>query len=136
LSPKLASLRASRSAPDFVRMNTSTGPLARRRNFASHSVFSDAFTFSIVCVMLFAGAPVRADLHVLGVAHDLVGQLHHLFRHRGREEQRLARGRVRQRLHDPADVGPEAHVHHPVGLVEHQRVELVELPPRRCACGP
>ena len=34
--------------------------------------------------------------------------------------------RVRQRLDDPADVGPEAHVHHAVRFVEHQRVELVE----------
>ena len=33
-------------------------------------------------------------------------------------------GAVRQRVDDPADVGPEAHVHHPVRLVEHQRVEL------------
>ena len=38
-------------------MNTSTGPSVRRRNFASHSVFSAAATFSIVCVMLLAGPP-------------------------------------------------------------------------------
>ena len=76
--------------------------------------------------MLFAGPPADPDLHVLRVAHDFVGQLHHLFRHRRREEQRLPCRRIRQRLHDAADVGPEAHVHHPIGFVEHERVELVE----------
>ena len=72
-----------------------------------------------------------ADLHVLRVADDLVGQFHHLFRHRRGEEERLARGRIRQRLHDAADVGPEAHVHHAIGFVEHERIQLVE--PHRLA---
>ena len=125
-SPLDDSLRASRSAPDFVRTNTRTGPSFRRRNFASHSVFCD-------CRDLLDGMrdPPRraargADLHEAGIPHDFVRQLHDFLGHRRREEQRLPRGAVRQRRDDPADVGPEAHVHHPVRLVEHERVELVE----------
>ena len=44
---------------------------------------------------------------------------------RGREEQRLA---VARALGDePVDGRAEAHVEHPVGLVEHERLDLVEL---------
>ena len=81
----------------------------------------------MVCVMLPRRAARGADLHVLRVPDDLVRQLHHFVRHRRREEQRLPRVPVRQRRDDAADVGPEAHVHHPVRLVEHERLELVEV---------
>ena len=44
---------------------------------------------------------------------------------RGREEQRLALARTR--LDDPVDGRAEAHVEHPVGLVEHEHADRVEL---------
>ena len=127
LRPPAASRRARRSAPDLVRTNTSTGPSVRRRNFASHSVFCAAATFSMVCVMLLAGPPADPTCTNFASQHDLVGQPHHLFRHRRREEQRLPRGRVGQRRDDAPNVGPEAHVHHAIRFVEHERIELVEL---------
>ena len=49
---------------------------------------------------------------------------HDLGRHGGREEQRLALRR--QRPDDPPDVVDEAHVEHPVGLVEDEDLEPVE----------
>ncbi len=62
----------------------------------------------------------------------MTGSLQHLLRelrdrrrHRRREEQRLApRGKV---LEDAADVGQEAHVEHPVRLVEDEDLEAGEL---------
>jgi len=45
-------------------------------------------------------------------------------RQRRREQQRLAL--LRQALEDAADGGQEAHVEHPVGLVEHQDLDGVE----------
>ena len=50
----------------------------------------------------------------------------HLGGHGRREQQGLACRRVGERRDDAPDVGPEAHVHHPIRLVEHQRIELVE----------
>ena len=56
----------------------------------------------------------------------------------GREQQRLAR--LRRPAGDGGDVVHEAHVEHAVGLVEHQRVQRVELQARRGpggrGCGP
>ena len=30
-------------------------------------------------------------------------------------------------MDDPADVGPEAHVHHPIGFVEHEQLDPAEI---------
>ena len=65
-----------------------------------------------------------ADLHHNGVVKDLGRQSGDHRRHRGREQQRLFPGR--QSGHDPFDVRQEPHVEHPVGLVQHQDVDLVE----------
>ena len=43
---------------------------------------------------------------------------------RGREQQRLVR--LLEAAQHPLDLGHEAHVRHAVGLVEHQRLELVD----------
>jgi hypothetical protein len=50
-----------------------------------------------------------------------VRQLQHLRRHRGGEQECLPRWR--QRREDALHVGPEAHVEHPIGLVEHEHLE-------------
>ena len=55
------------------------------------------------------------------IAQDVVGQLADLGRHGRREHERLPLDR--QRVEDAADVGQEAHVEHPVGLVEHEHLE-------------
>ena len=65
------------------------------------------------------------DLHVLRVAHDLEREPHDIVRHRRREEQRLAR--VGHRRDDAAHVGPEPHVHHAIGLVEHQQLDAAQV---------
>ena len=61
--------------------------------------------------------------------HDCLRQLHDLVGQRRGEEQRLALGR--QRGDDALDIGPEAHVHHPVRLVEHEHLEPSEVGRRR-----
>ncbi len=60
-----------------------------------------------------------------GSLQDLVGELGDLGRHRRREQQRLAL--LRQRGDDAAHVADEAHVEHPVGFVEHEDLDPVEL---------
>ena len=65
-----------------------------------------------------------ADLDHERIAQDLGGQLGDHRRHGRREEQRLLAGR--QAGDDPLEVGQEAHVEHAVGLVEDERVQLVE----------
>ena len=44
---------------------------------------------------------------------------------RGGEQQRLARRR--QRRDDPPHVGPEAHVHHAIGFVEHEQLDAAQV---------
>ena len=51
-------------------------------------------------------------------------ELGHLAAHGGREEHRLAR--PGQPLEDVGELGLEPHVEHPVGLVEHQHLDVVE----------
>ena len=65
-------------------------------------------------------AALLAHLHILGRAQHFLGHALDLSRQRGREEQRLPIGR--QRRHDLLNVGPEAHVHHAVRLVQHQEL--------------
>ncbi len=62
------------------------------------------------------------DLH--RIAQHLPREVGDLLRHGGGEEQRLPLGRKLR--HDLADVMDEAHVEHPVGLVEHQEADMAE----------
>jgi hypothetical protein len=55
---------------------------------------------------------------------ELLRQLQHLGRHRRREQQRLTRRR--QDRQDALDVGPEAHIQHPVGFVQHEDFKAPE----------
>ena len=66
-----------------------------------------------------------ADLHVLRLAHDLERLPHHVVGHRRGEEQRLPD--AGQRGDDAPDVGPEAHVHHAIGFVEHEELDAAEV---------
>ena len=70
------------------------------------------------------GGAAPADLHHLGIAQDVGREPGDHRRHRRREEQRLPTGR--QPGDDPFEVRQEAHVHHTVGLVQHQGVDVVE----------
>ena len=56
-----------------------------------------------------------------GLLQEAVDELRDLRRHRRREEQRLPG--ERQELHDPLDVGNEAHVEHAVGLVDDEDLD-------------
>ncbi len=132
--PCAISRDASRSAPIFVRTKTSTGPASCLRNFASHACLLAACHHDGGVVDRPGGAVPRAALDHPRVAGDGARAVHDLVRHRRREEQRLTRcGQLRQ---DAGDVGPEAHVHHPVRLVQHQHDEAGEVGDRPTACGP
>jgi hypothetical protein len=60
------------------------------------------------------------DLYRDRLPQDLVGQPADVVRHRRRKQQRLPLRR--DMFHDPADIGQEAHVEHPVGLVKHKHL--------------
>jgi hypothetical protein len=66
----------------------------------------------------------RRDGDSRRVGQHPASQLGDLGRHGGREEERLAL--LRQHRDDPADVDDEAHVEHPVSLVEDHDLDLVE----------
>jgi len=65
------------------------------------------------------------DLDGCGVVQDRAGQRAHLVVKGRREEQVLAARR--EHREDLADVGQEAHVEHPIGLVEHEDRNLAEI---------
>jgi hypothetical protein len=62
--------------------------------------------------------------HLDGIREDAPGQAFQLGEHRRREEQVLAP--PRQALDDAVDVRGKSHVEHPVRLVEHQHLDLVQ----------
>ena len=125
--PKPWSFRDRRSAPDFGPHEYQDRPLRAAQELGQPlGLFRGRHVLDLVRDRA-RGTARRADLHVLRLAHDLVQQLHHVVRHRRREEQRLPLARVRQRRRDPLDVGPEAHVHHPIRLVEHEGIDAREV---------
>ena len=81
----------------------------------------------------------RRDGDLPGVHQEGVGEAADFGRHGGREEQGLAH--LGQQADDALHIGYEAHVEHPVGLVDdqdfhvaeqqHAAVEQVDQPPRR-----
>ena len=60
-----------------------------------------------------------------GIAHDRPGERLDFRRHRRGEEEGLSL--PREGVDDPADVREEAHVEHPVGLVEDEDLEAAEV---------
>ena len=64
------------------------------------------------------------DFDAHRVLQELLGEARDFGRHRGREEQRLAR--ERHQLADPLDVRDEAHVEHAVGLVDDEDLDAGE----------
>ena len=126
--PIARSCRASRSAPIFVLTNTIVGSCDAPQVLREERRPSRAPAAIVRFVRdRLRRAAARSDLHEHRVRRERVGEAHHFFRHRRREEHRLPRGGRRQRLGDAADVGPEAHVHHAVGFVEHEHLELREV---------
>ena len=69
------------------------------------------------------GLPLDVDGE--GALEHLARELDDRRRHRRREEERLALRR--EVLEDAADVRQKAHVEHPVGLVEDEDLEVIEL---------
>ena len=74
------------------------------------------------------GHLLRRDRDLRGVVHELVGQLEHPERERGREQERLAGLGRGQAAEDPPDVGDEPHVEHPVRLVEDEHFHAGRRP--------
>mmetsp|Transcript_793 Transcript_793/g.2224 ORF Transcript_793/g.2224 Transcript_793/m.2224 type:complete len:281 (-) Transcript_793:40-882(-) len=66
------------------------------------------------------------DLHLVGPVQEVAGQLPHPLRPRRREEHRVAPG-LGHLLEDLADLRLEAHVEHPVGLVQDELGDLGEV---------
>ena len=123
--PVASSLRASRSAPRFVRTKTSARPRSASSSSTSFSTFVSAVTetkwWSISPGVVLArqlGLDPRRRLRVGA------GELADLAVERRREEHRLAL--AREPLDDPVDLRLEAHVEHPVGLVEDEDLDRVE----------
>ena len=71
--------------------------------------------------MVGAAVAGPGDLDPDRIVQEGVGEALDLRRHGRREEQRLAG--ERNKLHDPLDVGDEAHVEHAVGLVDDQDLD-------------
>jgi hypothetical protein len=80
---------------------------------------------SIEALADLVGLVPLGQLHFLGLAHELAGQLLHAFREGGGEHHGLAFPRAL--LGDEHHVVEEAHVQHAVGFVEHQGVEGVQV---------
>ncbi len=74
----------------------------------------------------FGGDLLRLDPYLLGQIHELVGQLHHPLRQGRRIEHGLSLLERRQLAQDEAEVLDEAHVEHPVGLIDDQRLDAVQ----------
>ncbi len=71
------------------------------------------------------GLVPRRDLDGDGIVEQAGGEPPDVLRERGGEQQRLALRR--DELDDPADVRQEAHVEHPVRLVEDEDLDLREV---------
>ena len=122
------SCRARRSQPIFVLTKTIAGSCDAAQILARGTRPSRAPAGCCAsCVIVCAGPRRDPTCTNTDVRRQRVGEPHHFFRHRRREQHRLARRGRRQRLGDLADVGPEAHVHHAVGFVEHEDLELREV---------
>ena len=122
---RACSLRASRSAPRFVRTKTS----ARSRSASSSSISRSSFPSAVTATKVCSTSPCSSALGQLRLDPDRVarvraGQIADLAVERRREQHRLAG--ARQPADDPVDLGLEAHVEHPVGLVEDERPDAVE----------
>src|SRR5262249_47755432 len=64
-------------------------------------------------------------LHVLWFAHDGDRETNDVFGDRRGEEQGLAFGRDRR--NDSLHVWPETHIHHPIGLVQHEERHATQV---------
>ena len=65
------------------------------------------------------------DLHDGRIAHEVADAADGVLVERGREQQRLARGR--RLAHDLAHGGQKAHVEHAVRLVEYEHLDVIEV---------
>ena len=95
-----------------------------RRDGAQHVALLVAASHDQPLLDIDVGGRRPGDLDRLGIGQELVGQLLDRRRHGRREEQGLAL--LGQLGADFLDIGDEAHVEHPVGLVDHQQVAVVE----------
>ena len=118
-------LRTSRSAPRLVRTNTSVRSRSSDCSSPTSALRrSSRSTARKRCSMSVDALLGRRVLVAHGVARVELGDPAGLAVERGGEEQRLA---LRRALgDDPVDGRAEAHVEHPVGLVEHERLHVVE----------
>ena len=71
------------------------------------------------------GQRCRAEFDFLRLTHELRAELGNTFRVGGREQQGLAL--FRRLLGHGDDVVEETHVKHPIGFIEHQRVQLAQI---------
>ncbi len=126
LNPARSSFFLIRSARYLVRENTIIRSTSSAWMRCSRSAcFSDSATRIGPLGDGRGRVAALADLDGLGLVQDALGQVLDRRRHGRREQQRLAL--LRDGRHDLADVLDEAHVEHPVGLVEHQHVDVAQV---------
>ena len=124
--PAAASLRASRSAPIFVRVKMSAGPFGpaqvldqpvelRRRGHRSRSR----------CVIDLGGA-LRWPTWTYFGSRTISSASRTTSSGIVAEKSSVCRA-FGQRRDDPPDVGPEPHVHHAVGFVEHEQLDAGQV---------
>ena len=73
------------------------------------------------------GGVASGHLDQLRLVEERVGKLLDLVRKGRREEKVLPFRDGGQERHDALDIGDEPHVEHPVGLVEHQDLDLAQI---------
>ncbi len=114
-------------APDFsVHKDDGRAAFAPQFSCEGRGLFARRHNTRLVCDRR-RRAAARTHLDERRIGRQFIRKPHHLFRHRRRKQHGLAVGRGGHHLGDAAHVGPEAHVHHAVRLVEHKHFHVGEV---------
>ena len=123
--PALLSVRERRSARRRVRVKTSVRSGSWWRKYStSRSTFCSWLTGRTFCSTLSTGWALPPSSMKIGIVEGVGDDAEHGLAHGRGEEEVLPLGG--NGVDDALHVRPEAHVEHAVGLVEHERVDLVQ----------
>ena len=126
LNPSRTSCSASRFAPCFVRVNTSTCRQSPEpMSHDSRSRFWPLSTKYTAC-SIFSAAALRSPTSTLTGERSSLFASARMSSGNVAENNRFCR-LLRQQRDDAANVGQEAHVEHAVGFVEHEDLDVPEI---------